>query len=365
MPTGPGGEWWNDVVQEAPLTQLANQPSDQVNAYFESEAFRTGTATQILEQLRTRTRDGGSAFPTGRGGVAPPGHNGRDAPSMKRTAIDFFPQRSDRDPKRRRQQHTSSPTSFLDDSVVEELGKPRHIPGPAGEIRVVSAAAARGNESRGDRRRMEMNPLLRRVQGKTKAPVDQGEDPTFRRSAWVQMLAQQGLPPFQDASTNLLDYSVKYVQLFGYHKRVPLLFVVIRDINSTDIETVITVKDPTGDMEGIVHRLVLEKYGSELCVGAVLQLKMVTVFNPTQFTHFLNITDDTVERIISPDVSPPHMEERTEARLRTMQAGCIYKRRRDLETPDLRKLHMLAQKQLRMTLQRREAMPTRVPVSFH
>jgi len=155
-------------------------------------------------------------------------------------------------------------------------------------------------------------------------------------------------PPFHlSKSVELLDYSIKYVVLYGYHKRVPRLFVIVKEVNTTDIdETTILLQDPTGEMQGTIHKSVNEKWGSEIKIGSVLHLESVSVFNPTPFAHYLNVTGETVIDILPPDCKSPPMDETVTNRLAAMNPACIYKRRRDLENEDLHNLHHLAQQQV-------------------
>ena len=170
----------------------------------------------------------------------------------------------------------------------------------------------------------------------------------FFKPPWLKLLFTWELPPFHDSETvELLDYNIKYVLLFGYHKRVPQLFVVIKDVNSTDIETTVTFRDPTGEMEGTIHKSVTEKWGADIRIGSVLCLKTVTVFNPTPFAHYLNVTSETIVDVIPSDCKAPPMDNAIQEKLKRMDPACIYKKRRELETNDPRTLHRLAQQQVK------------------
>ena len=215
--------------------------------------------------------------------------------------------------------------------------------GPAGEI---SIDAPELSEPRTTNRLL--HPLYRHIKGQS---ILGSDSEVFFRPPWLRFLYICDLPPFLEVDKGqLLGYSIKYVTLFGYHKRVPQLFVLVKDINTTDVETTIAFRDPTGEIGGTIHKSVTEKWGPNITVGSVLCLKTITVFNPTPFAHFLNVTDETVVDVIPPDCKPPPIDKKTRERLKIMNPSCIYKKRPELETKDPRFLHCLAQQQVQHCL---------------
>ena len=308
-------------------------------ALVESESFRSTTTTQILKRAAHPELE-----------LTP------DSPPLKplKRKVDFFPQ-SPSSPILEGNGKIQRDTDFSEAFHSPPSRKRRRIPGlkfcfkiffsklipfsgPAGEI---SFGASETPEPRaGNRLR---HPVYRHLQGQSTS----GDNDVFFRPPWLRFLQTFDLPPFQDLDkVELLDYSVKYVVQYGYHKRVPQLFVIVKDVNTTDVETTITFRDPTGEIGGTIHRSVTEKWGPDIKVGAVLCLKTVTVFNPTPFAHFLNVTAETVVDVIPPDCKPPPIDEKASARLKKMNPCCIYKRRPELETDDPRFLHRLAQRQV-------------------
>ncbi|KAI1230394.1 hypothetical protein IHE44_0010380 [Lamprotornis superbus] len=61
-------------------------------------------------------------------------------------------------------------------------------------------------------------------------------------------------------------------------------------------------RDPTGEMQGTVHRLLLEQRQSELRAGSVLLLRQVGVFSPSHRNHYLNVTPNNLLRIFPPEL---------------------------------------------------------------
>uniref|UniRef100_H3CF72 Homologous recombination OB-fold protein OB-fold domain-containing protein n=1 Tax=Tetraodon nigroviridis TaxID=99883 RepID=H3CF72_TETNG len=83
--------------------------------------------------------------------------------------------------------------------------------------------------------------------------------------------------------------------------KVPNMAVLLKSIVHTHADARAVFKDPTGEIEGTVHRRLLEERAEELKVGAVLLLKQVGVFSPSHRNHYLNVTPNNLLRIYSPD----------------------------------------------------------------
>ncbi|EMP33740.1 Putative protein C17orf53 [Chelonia mydas] len=56
-----------------------------------------------------------------------------------------------------------------------------------------------------------------------------------------------------------------------------------------------------GEMQGTVHRLLLEERQSDLKAGSVLLLKQVGVFSPSHRNHYLNVTPNNLVKIYLPE----------------------------------------------------------------
>ncbi|XP_061761470.1 homologous recombination OB-fold protein [Nerophis ophidion] len=133
----------------------------------------------------------------------------------------------------------------------------------------------------------------------------QTEEEEFSGGAWAAMKAETGLDE-RNPSCFLSSYSVVMVLRKAALKqlaknKVPNMAVLLKSINHTHTDAKAVFRDPTGEMQGTVHRRLLEDRLGELKVGAVLLLKRVSVFSPSHRNHYLNVTPNNLLRIYSPD----------------------------------------------------------------
>ncbi|XP_042361076.1 homologous recombination OB-fold protein [Plectropomus leopardus] len=133
----------------------------------------------------------------------------------------------------------------------------------------------------------------------------QTEEEEFSGGAWAAMKAEMGLDE-RNPSCFLHSYSVVMVLRKAALKqlprnKVPNMAVLLKSIIYTHADAKAVFKDPTGEIQGTVHRRLLEERVEELKVGAVLLLKQVGVFSPSHRNHYLNVTPNNLLRIYSPD----------------------------------------------------------------
>ncbi|XP_063079146.1 homologous recombination OB-fold protein [Engraulis encrasicolus] len=144
----------------------------------------------------------------------------------------------------------------------------------------------------------------RRTEVPSSQPADE-ED--FSGGGWAAMKAEMGLDE-KNPSCFLHSYSVVMVLRKAALKqlnknKVPNMAVVLKSILHTHADAKAVFKDPTGEMQGTVHRRLLEERQAELKIGAVLLLKQVGVFSPSHRNHYLNVTPNNLLRIYPPDGS--------------------------------------------------------------
>ncbi|XP_062389052.1 homologous recombination OB-fold protein [Sardina pilchardus] len=143
---------------------------------------------------------------------------------------------------------------------------------------------------------------------RTEVPSSQAPDEEdFSGGAWAAMKAEMGLDE-KNPSCFLHSYSVVMVLRKAALKqlnknKVPNMAVVLKSILHTHADAKAVFKDPTGEMQGTVHRRLLEDRQAELKSGAVLLLKQVGVFSPSHRNHYLNVTPNNLLRIYPPDGS--------------------------------------------------------------
>ncbi|XP_053472251.1 homologous recombination OB-fold protein [Ictalurus furcatus] len=131
------------------------------------------------------------------------------------------------------------------------------------------------------------------------------EEEEFSVGPWAAMKAEMGLDE-RNPSCFLHSYSVVMVlrkaALRQLSKnKVPNMAVVLKSILHTHADAKAVFRDPTGEMQGTVHRRLLEERQGELKTGAVLLLKQVGVFSPSNRNHYLNVTPNNLLRIYPPD----------------------------------------------------------------
>ncbi|XP_054463124.1 homologous recombination OB-fold protein isoform X2 [Anoplopoma fimbria] len=133
----------------------------------------------------------------------------------------------------------------------------------------------------------------------------QSEEDEFIGGAWAAMKAEMGLDE-RNPSCFLHSYSVVMVLRKAALKqltknKVPNMAVFLKSIIHTHADAKAVFKDPTGEIQGTVHRRLLEDRVDDLKVGAVLLLKQVGVFSPSHRNHYLNVTPNNLLRIYAPD----------------------------------------------------------------
>ncbi|XP_043955803.1 homologous recombination OB-fold protein isoform X3 [Gambusia affinis] len=136
----------------------------------------------------------------------------------------------------------------------------------------------------------------------------QSEEEEFSGRAWAAMKAEMGLDE-RNPSCFLHTYSVVMVLRKAALKqlprnKVPNMAVLLKSIIHTNADAKAVFKDPTGEIQGTVHRRLLEERCEELKAGAVLLLKQVGVFSPSHRNHYLNVTPNNLLRIYSPAGEP-------------------------------------------------------------
>ncbi|XP_009980541.1 PREDICTED: uncharacterized protein C17orf53 homolog, partial [Tauraco erythrolophus] len=127
----------------------------------------------------------------------------------------------------------------------------------------------------------------------------------FGKGPWLAMKMELGLDE-RDPSCFLRTYSVVMVLRKAALKqlpknKVPSMAVMIKTLTRTNVDAGAVFKDLTGEMQGTVHRLLLEERQGELRPGSVLLLKQVGVFSPSHRNHYLNVTPNNLLKIFPPD----------------------------------------------------------------
>ncbi|XP_058713735.1 homologous recombination OB-fold protein isoform X2 [Poecile atricapillus] len=116
-----------------------------------------------------------------------------------------------------------------------------------------------------------------RAQALPSSPLPTEED--FGKGPWLAMKTELGLDE-RDPSCFLHTYSVVMVLRKAALKqlpknKVPSMAVMIKTLTRSSAGAGAVFRDPTGEMQGTVHQLLLEQRQSELRAGSVLLLRQV------------------------------------------------------------------------------------------
>lgn len=163
----------------------------------------------------------------------------------------------------------------VEDSVLLE----RKFPGPAGILPKKCEHA--------DLTRIQGDEKKSRQTSKTQAlpistPVD---DADFKSSSWLAMCEQLQTPSTAAPSElNSIPWSVDYTVAYALKQamscclpygKVPHLRVFVKSLTQSGSQANVVLKDPTGEIMGVVHGQVLEHYKSSLSNAATIILKQV------------------------------------------------------------------------------------------
>ncbi|XP_006833772.1 PREDICTED: uncharacterized protein C17orf53 homolog [Chrysochloris asiatica] len=127
----------------------------------------------------------------------------------------------------------------------------------------------------------------------------------FGRGPWLSMKSSLGLDE-RDPSCFLCTCSIIMVLRKAALKqlprnKVPNMAVMIKSLTRSAMDASVVFRDPTGEMQGTVHRALLETRPNELKPGSVLLLKQIGVFSPSLRNHYLNVTPSNLVHIYSSD----------------------------------------------------------------
>ncbi|XP_069760803.1 homologous recombination OB-fold protein [Narcine bancroftii] len=129
----------------------------------------------------------------------------------------------------------------------------------------------------------------------------QSVEDDFGKGPWATMKEELQLDE-RDTSCFLRNYSIAMVLRKAALKqlpkgKVPNMAVLVKSLTRTNTDASAVFKDPSGEMQGTIHRQFLIEQPNDLKVGTVLLLKQVGVFSPSLRNHYLNITPSNVIKI--------------------------------------------------------------------
>ncbi|XP_078501328.1 homologous recombination OB-fold protein isoform X2 [Lissotriton helveticus] len=127
----------------------------------------------------------------------------------------------------------------------------------------------------------------------------------FGRGPWMAMKTELGIDE-KNPTCFLQSYSVIMVLRKAALKqlpknKVPSMAVMLKSLVRSNVDACAVFKDPTGEIQGTLHHLLLEERESDLKAGSVLLLQQVGVFSPSSRSHYLNVTPNNVVKIYPAD----------------------------------------------------------------
>ncbi|XP_062451599.1 homologous recombination OB-fold protein [Rhea pennata] len=204
---------------------------------------------------------------------------------------------------------------------VPVQGKTRRFPGPAGILPQQQHAGKHLEEIFVSTPQTPAHGALAKLRTEELPCSPPPTEDDFGKGPWLALKTELGLDE-RDPSCFLRTYSVVMVLRKAALKqlpknKVPSMAVMIKTLTKTTVDAGAVFKDPTGEIQGTVHRLLLEERQSELKPGSVLLLKQVGVFSPSHRNHYLNVTPNNLLKIYPPEtegslsqLSPEQQTER-------------------------------------------------------
>ncbi|KAG0056538.1 hypothetical protein BGZ83_004561 [Gryganskiella cystojenkinii] len=194
--------------------------------------------------------------------------------------------------------------------------KKRRLPGPAGNLPRLSAEEkdrlfrSKGKPFGGD---LTPNPNSTSpnssIKKKMKSVLHGPVDAMFATGAWQDMMRELGTPDYKPSSLHACKLLSEWTALSisdieqnrELHRgKIEKIVVMIKDVSLSEIDTAVTLLDPSGEMPGTLHRDVLEQYkNNEIRAGTVLALTNVSVFS-LQVSHYLMILPRNIVGLFQP-----------------------------------------------------------------
>ncbi|XP_067949703.1 homologous recombination OB-fold protein-like [Watersipora subatra] len=178
----------------------------------------------------------------------------------------------------------------LAESIGSSTKKKRKFPGPAGALP-----------------KLRKNVDIRTLKAVVRPPEEGGDEVVVSQSSqplsvtsypsWSQLVDELEL-----TKKHLLQYSISNALASACKRqlpdgKVPLLLAVIISINKSLPDATVSLKDLTGTINGVIHRMLIKEHRNGLKVGSCLLLKQVAVFSPSRRRQYLNITPNNLLHI--------------------------------------------------------------------
>lgn len=177
--------------------------------------------------------------------------------------------------------------------------KQRKFPGPAGVLPKINSMndinLLKSPEHPGKQR------CLTPCTPKTPLPplLTSSQDDDFSRSAWQEVLFYTRNTFPQTSFVKISSVINKANKNELINGKVVLLCALIKSFSITGSCGRLLLKDPTGEIDGTVHKHVLEEFEPALKQGSGVILKDVSVFSPSPKKHYVNVTPVNIVHIFA------------------------------------------------------------------
>ena len=131
-------------------------------------------------------------------------------------------------------------------------------------------------------------------------------DPEFWRGPWLALIGSNGLhappagSPFTTSEAGTSTHfasNLKWVLDGGHVRKVAKALVLVTAMKRSSRNALCTLKDPWGEMEGLIHYKALSEHGADISVGAALELVSVSVLKPGPGCYRLSITRRNLAKV--------------------------------------------------------------------
>ncbi|XP_076328361.1 uncharacterized protein LOC143234688 [Tachypleus tridentatus] len=186
--------------------------------------------------------------------------------------------------------YNSCPRKEGKDTPLSKKPRKRKFPGPAGLLPNLQLGPSALEFSTLDSPVPEKPPVIPTA---IELPSSQTVEDEFTKVPWTNMLNDLEI---RDGDPNsILNFNISWIVRKARTKqlpngKVPVLVVLIKEIDIKGAEASAMFQDRTGEIQGTIHRKLVEEYQMYLKPGCVLVLKQVSVFSPTSRNHYLNLT---------------------------------------------------------------------------
>ncbi|KAL1923706.1 uncharacterized protein VTP21DRAFT_8686 [Calcarisporiella thermophila] len=192
------------------------------------------------------------------------------------------------------------------------------LPGPAGNLPPLTPAEKEAlfRSKRGNRGKVNevtttvwksptSSPPSSRFSGNLNAP----KEDEFNRGAWLILLKELNIPEYKPSALGSVslppDLSKNTVQAIlsadvTKATKIPRIILLIRELRMNDTDAAVGLIDPTGEIQGTIHKKVFDVYGNNVCNGTALELIQVSIITPSPRSKYLNITLSNINRLCSP-----------------------------------------------------------------